>query len=160
MLLGSMSRLQKAGVALLLVAALLAGVIVASTALGVGTPELGGFRGARLGMTATAVRARFEEPALGKWESAPSGTAEDTALLWRAAGGPWEARFEFHSGMLVAVRAVAPSDDPVATRAPLEISKGIVRTRAAGDGETVKVTILARDCPTHHAEAERLATGK
>jgi hypothetical protein len=155
-----MSGLQKTGIALLLVAALLAGVIFASSAFGVGTPAIGDFRGARLGMTASAVRARFQEPALGKWESAPSGTAEDTALAWRAASGAEDARFEFHSGMLVAVRAVVRGDDPAALRAPLEVSKAIVRTRAEAESGTIKVTILARDCPTHHEEAERLAAGK
>jgi hypothetical protein len=148
------TRLQKLGVALLLFAAVVAGVVIAMSRLG-GTDPLGDFRGARLGMTATAVRARYQEPSLGKWESAPSAIAEDTALLWRASSGPEEARFEFHSGMLVAVRAVVGPDDPAAARPPLEVSKAIVRTRDAS-----KVTILARDCPTHHAEAERLAAGR
>jgi hypothetical protein len=155
-----MSGLQKAGVAMLLVAALLAGVIVARTALGVGGSDVGDLRGVRLGLSASAVRTRFQEPSLGKWESAPSATAEDTALAWRAVSGPEEARFEFHSGMLVAVRAVLRSSDPAAARAPVEVSPAIVRTRSEGESGTVKVTILARDCPTHHAEAERLAEGK
>jgi hypothetical protein len=111
-------------------------------------------------MTASAVRARFEEPALGKWENAPSAGGEDTALVWHAARGAEEARFEFHSGLLVAIRAVARADDAAAARARVEASRIVVRTREDGPDDTVKITILARDCPTHHAEAERIAAGR
>jgi hypothetical protein len=140
-------------------AAVALGAVLGGSAFVFRAPDFGRFHGARLGMTASAVRARFEEPSLGKWENVPSGSAEDTALAWRASTGPEEARFEFHSGMLVAVRAVVRADDADASHAPLEVSRGVVRTRGAGDSGTVRVTILARDCPTHHAEAERLASG-
>jgi hypothetical protein len=138
-------------------AALAGGVVLASSALAPRQPELGRFRGARLGMTASAVRARFETPSLGSWDTKPSTAADDAALEWHASKGPEEARFEFHSGMLVAVRARVGSDDPAAARAPVEASSMVVRSHGEADGGVVGVTILARDCPTHHDEAERLA---
>jgi len=148
---------KRGAVALLFVAALVAGVLIArSWGRGDGA-LLGTFHGVRLGMTASAVRERFEEPTLGAWQSTPQTTgAGDVVLAWAAAKGPAEARFELHNGMLVAVRAVVDAGDIDAKRPPVEASRAVVRTRE-DDAGRVRVTILARDCPTHHAEAERLA---
>jgi hypothetical protein len=148
---------KKGAVIALFVAALVAGVVLARSFGREGGAELGTFHGVRLGMTASAVRERFEEPALGAWQSTPQTTgAGDVVLAWAAAKGPAAARFELHNGMLVAVRAVVDVGDPDAKRPPAEASRAVVRTREDEEGH-VRVTILARDCPTHHAEAERLA---
>jgi len=151
--------LKKAALAGLVLVALAAGVLYARASLGTRGPDLGVFHGVRLGMTASAVRVRFSEPALGSWQSLPQ-VAGDEVLAWKAAKGPEQAKFEFHSGMLVAVRAVVSANDEAASRPELETSSAVVRVRAQGDEGTVKVTILARDCPTHAAEAARVVAGR
>ena len=150
---------KKAAVLALFVTALVGGVVVARSFGRGGEPELGGFHGVRLGMTASQVRERFEEPALGTWQSLPTTGAGDVVLSWLAAKGPAEATFELHNGMLVAVRAAVPADDVDAKRPKMEASRAVVRTRDV-EGDHVRVMLLARDCPTHHAEAERIAEGK
>jgi hypothetical protein len=154
-----MTHGKKALLAALVLVALAAGVVVARASLKRGgeSTDLGTFHGARLGMTASAVRARFVEPALGTWQSLPR-IAGDEVLAWSASKGEENVRFELHSGMLVAVRATVAATDDAATRPALETSRAVVRTRAT-DGGLVHVTILARDCPTHAAEAARLAAG-
>ncbi len=152
---------KKAAALALFVAALAAGVLLARSWGGMasGGPELGAFHGVRLGMTASAVRERFEAPAPGGWQSTPQTTgAGDVVLAWAAASGESDARFELHNGMLVAVRAIVPPGDPDAQRPPVEASRAVVRTSEDDPGHAkVSITILARDCPTHHAEAERRA---
>jgi hypothetical protein len=150
---------KKAAVLALFVAALAAGVALARSLGQADGPALGSFHGVRLGMTASTVRERFEAPALGAWQSVPQTGAGDVVLAWAAAKGPAAARFELHSGLLVAVRAVVEPSDSDAARPSVEASHAVVRTRQEADG-AVRITILARDCPTHHAEAERLAEGK
>ncbi len=109
----------------------------------------------RLGMAPRDVRERFVPGGEGTWHTGV-GTADDTVLEWTASGGGApvaHAKFEFHLGMLVAVRAelrekalreeVSATPKTVTLRAPAKI------------GSTV--TVLARDCPTHKDEAEGLA---
>lgn len=116
----------------------------------------------RLGMAPRDVRERFQpgEPGQptpeGSWQTA-LGAGDDTALEWtskearsRFAG----ARFEFHLGMLVAIRAelrVPSSKESISTTAKT------VTLLAPKDGGTT-VTVLSRDCPTHKDEAESIAT--
>jgi hypothetical protein len=115
--------------------------------------------GVRLGMAPRDVRDRFQGGAEGTWQTkvgGGAGASDDTVLEWNAAGETsraTHARFEFHLGMLVAVRAHLR--DPV--REPrVDVTAKTVTLRAPGAGGT-DVTILARDCPTHHEEAEALA---
>ena len=139
-----MKRVAAAGVALAIVLAVAA---IAFGFAGSGAP-LGVFHGARLGMTADETRARFEPGAPGKWLSS-GGALEWTAD--DAAAPVAHARFEFHAGMLVAVRAdVAGPSDPA-----LESSRAVVVARRRGQ-EHVAITILARDCPEHAGEVASL----
>ena len=68
-------------------------------------------RGVRLGMSPRDVRDRFEGSADGRWLTSVGkglGASDDTVLEWTAVGEmsrATQARFEFHLGMLVAVRA-------------------------------------------------------
>lgn len=119
------------------------------------------FPGVRLGMTPRDVRDRFEVGSEGSWQTklgGGAGASDDTVLEWRASSDKTQAtsaRFEFHLGMLVAIRArlreglaaeqVEATPKTVTLRSP----------GAAGLGGT-EVTVLARDCPTHHEEAESL----
>jgi hypothetical protein len=114
--------------------------------------------GVRLGMAPRDVRDRFEDGAAGGWQTkvgGGAGASDDTVLEWSATGAQsrtTQARFEFHLGMLVAVRAHLR--EPVSSQRVDVTPKTVtVRTPAAGGTD---VTILARDCPTHHDEAESL----
>jgi hypothetical protein len=139
--------------------ALVTGVVLARTSSRPDRGDLGLFHGVRLGMTASAVRERFEAPALGSWRSLPATGAGDVVLAWAAAKGPATATFELHNGMLVAVRATVEATDAESKRPGMDSSRAIVRAHAL-DGGVIQLTLLARDCPTHHDEAERLAAGK
>jgi len=121
------------------------------------------FHGVRLGMTPGDVRARFQPPttrAVATWRSVPGG---EGMLEYSVPGGDApKVRFEFHSGMLVAVRASLEPGD-IASRGPRrDLNPGSVLVRAPreqgqGQGRTVEVTWLSRDCPTHKIEADRLS---
>jgi hypothetical protein len=115
--------------------------------------------GVRLGMAPRDVRDRFQGGAEGAWQTKVGGGAgatDDTVLEWTSAGETsraTHARFEFHLGMLVAIRAHLR--EPI--REPrVDVTPKTVTVRAPEAGGT-EVTVLARDCPTHHEEAEALA---
>lgn len=111
----------------------------------------------RLGMAPRDVRERFQPSAAGSWQTA-LGSGDDTVLEWTsrdASSYVSQARFEFHLGMLVAIRARL---NEKAEREEVSTTPKTVTSRApAGEGGT-HVTVLARDCPTHKDEAEALAT--
>lgn len=111
--------------------------------------------GVRLGMSPRDVRDRFRGAGEGKWQTRIGGATDDTALEWsadRESPGAIRARFEFHLGMLVAVRAHL-REPPTSEHIEVTPKTVIVRTPSEGGTELV---LLARDCPTHHAEAESL----
>jgi hypothetical protein len=112
------------------------------------------FHGVALGMTPRDVRARFD--AKGTFEAEP--TADDFKMKFtpRGASTITSAVLEFHMGALVAIRADLSPNDPFARGPEIFTTKAIVlhRTRSP---ESIHVDELARDCPTHHAEAEKLA---
>ena len=105
------------------------------------------------------VRDRFDGGGEGVWQTkvgGGAGASDDTVLEWNASGATTRAtraRFEFHLGMLVAVRAHLR--EPIET-SKVDLTPKTVTVRAPEGGGT-DVTILARDCPTHHDEAEALA---
>jgi hypothetical protein len=121
---------------------------------------VGAFYGVRLAMTASDLRAHFEPGAPGHWHTETTPDRE-IAMVW-AADAPerhpavLRARFEIHSGLLVAIRAEARTEGP-----PLEKSLSAVLARhpLPGDRERASITILARDCPTHADEARALLAG-
>ena len=99
--------------------------------------------------------------------------ADDFAIAWEpskspAPADPLEAKFEFHMGILVAVRAKVPPAVAVAQGPAYVVTKaGVLRrleTRPTNESPGPSPTpytyidILARDCPTHHAEAEGFVT--
>lgn len=118
------------------------------------------FERVRLGMSPRDVRARFAEAGQGTWQtSLGSNASDDTVLEWASSSptsSALHAKFEFHRGMLVAVRANL-RDTLLGSR--LEVSPHTVATQVPSRGGT-DVTILARDCPTHHSEAESIAAGR
>jgi hypothetical protein len=112
-------------------------------------------RGTWLGMTPTDVRDRFRAPGAGTWRSEQR---TDPALIWTAAEGapPTTAYFEFHGGVLVAVRLTVPTTDPAAQGPALDVSTASVMSRQDQTDGRVEITLLARDCPTHAEEVRRL----
>lgn len=124
--------------------------------------------GVRLGMTPRDVRDHFESgggAGAGAWQTrlarvgGAAGASDDTVLEWTATdpqAATRHARFEFHLGMLVAIR-VEQRDRIPAER--IDVTPKTVTRRAPGAVATggTEVTVLARDCPTHHDEAEALA---
>ncbi len=113
------------------------------------------FHGVKLGMTAGDVRQRFQGPK-GTWKATPG---EEMLLDYSPDQGTVPTvRFEFHSGMLVAIRATLDPHDPSASLLPREVTAGAVIAREH-DGPHVKLTWLSRDCPTHKDEADRLVKG-
>lgn len=109
----------------------------------------------RLGMAPRDVRERFQPAETGAWQTA-LGSGDDTVLEWTARDTKStmrEARFEFHLGMLVAIRAKTnekPAHEEVSTT-PKTV------TLKAPSREGGVITVLARDCPTHKDEADALA---
>lgn len=111
--------------------------------------------GLRLGMTPDMLRARFVEVTFR------TELGEDVALVADAPIEPGVApgaRFEFHDGQLVAVRARLSDGHADATGDRLEVTPGTVLARTAS-AASVDAVLLARTCPTHRGEAERLASG-
>jgi hypothetical protein len=114
-------------------------------------------------MSPRDVRERFVGGGSGSWQTkvgGGAGVSDDTVVEWTAngeTGAATHARFEFHLGMLVAVRAHVR--DVVAAER-IDVSPGTVTVRTPGAPPTggTDVTILARDCPTHREEAESFAS--
>ncbi len=105
------------------------------------------------------VRDRYTQTG-GTWES--EAARDDYAIKWtspqnHSADAPDHATFEFHTGSLVAVRADLPADAKFAQGDDLVVSKSTVLKRTHSDKGSVHIDLLARDCPTHAAEATRLA---
>jgi hypothetical protein len=117
--------------------------------------------GVRLGMAPRDVRDRFDGGGEGSWQTkvgGGAGASDDTVVEWNATGERSRvvhARFEFHLGMLVAVRAHLREGD-VKGEARVEVTPKTVTVLTPSAGGT-EVTLLARDCPTHHEEAESFA---
>ncbi len=124
------------------------------------------FYGVRLGMTPGEVRTRFTPP--GSFAS--KATPTDYAMTWEPKGtasrDPYQASFEFHDGILVAIRARVPDSADFAKGHHYVVSTATVLRRlparatqegpAKGPSEWVQVDELARTCPTHAAEAARI----
>jgi hypothetical protein len=119
--------------------------------------------GVRLGMTASDVRDRFTG-AGGNFKA--DVAADDYSIRWtvgadttvRAKNGepnPLDVELAFHMGSLVAIIAHVPSDAAIAKGPTYALTKGSVMKRESS-GAATTITVLARDCPTHKAQAEKL----
>lgn len=140
-------------------AALLASAAAALAALLRSEPDPGWFRGVRLGMSADQVRARFDAGAPASWRTEISGT--DVALVRGPAGSlDREARFEFHDGMLVAMRLDLPASAPEARGEAVLETPAAVIARASEEPGRVRLVALARGCPTHADEVARILAAR
>jgi hypothetical protein len=123
------------------------------------------FHGTRLGMSVTEVRATFVA-ASGAAAAGPAGTfsarpngPSGWALDWRAgssAGTVRQATFEFHEGLLVAVRAEIDRADELASTPRTTVTPGTVRRVTPRGDANFDVLILARSCPEHAEEVRNL----
>lgn len=113
----------------------------------------------KLGMSPRDVRDRFEPSTEGSWQTKlGSSPGDDTTLEWvardTASSRITTAKFEFHLGMLVAVRAHLR--EPIAAE-KIDVTPKTVTARMPGASGS-DLVILARDCPTHRDEAETVAS--
>jgi len=110
--------------------------------------------GVRLGMTPAQVRERFAPGISGTYRS--EAMDEDFALVWEPEGdGPVrEARHEFHLGQLVALRLTVDDGADVASGDPMQLTDVSLLTREPTE-DGVRITWLARSCPTHADEVRR-----
>jgi hypothetical protein len=116
-------------------------------------------RGVRLGLSLSDTRARFQAPDEGSWslQSAP-----EPVLEWTSGQGDASpvrrAVFEFHSGMLMAIRLRVAPGSAEAAGPSLEVGATRVVHRQPQGGST-EVVVLSRTCPTHAAEVKALLSG-
>ncbi len=121
------------------------------------------FRGVCLGMKVAQVRRGFDAPAAGRWNRESGG---DVALVWDDGPHPSleapvrAARFEFHDGRLVAVRADVSVRDASAGGDRIEVSRTSVAEREPLGQGRVHLTVLSRDCPTQASEVEQLLASR
>lgn len=116
-------------------------------------------RGVRLGLGAADTRERFSPSGPGQWASDGGTTA---ALRWTAqppVGAVHEAVFEFHQGMLVAIRLRLDPASGEAAGAALEVTPGRIVARER-QGEEALLTVLSRTCPGHADEVARRLSGR
>lgn len=145
----------RAGILLLLLV-IVVGLVIAKKRSSAAFGEL---RGVRLGMTVRDVRARFDTTGAGAgaWESYVGD--DGLVLRWKpttdARGGPLAARFEFHMGIVMAIRADLAPGDTAAIGPTFELSESTVVVREPTPAGPVHLTVIARSCPTHAKEAER-----
>jgi hypothetical protein len=116
-------------------------------------PAIDEMHGVRLGMTPAEVRARFEPE--GTFSMTP-GDEGELRLDWRAVGEQvlTEARFEFHEGLLVAIRAKHGAEATSVQR--LEVSPWAVRVARVDANNRAETLLLARGCPAHESEVQEL----
>lgn len=132
------------------------GAVLALALVACGETRIPDFHGVRLGMTPREVRDRFDVH--GDFRVSTDAATDDITMRFEPAppAAVTSAQFEFHMGALVAVRADVTKSDPAwsgdettATRAEV-----LHRDRKAS---TTHIDWLSRECPTHAAEANRLA---
>ena len=107
------------------------------------------------------VRDRFTQTG-GAWTS--EAAKDDYAIVWTApanapADAPQTAKFEFHMGSLVALRADVPKSATIASGDDVIVTQSTVLKRSPS-GNLVHLDVLARECPTHAEEAKRLTQGQ
>lgn len=108
--------------------------------------------GLRLGATPDMVRARLGSTSFRTELGEDVALVADAPISDDVAPG---ARFEFHDGQLVAVRVDLRAGHDDASGDALHATPATVLSRAP-EGDFVRVRLLARTCPTHREEAERL----
>lgn len=117
------------------------------------------FHGVRLGMTPREVRDRFD--VRGDFQVSTDSATDDITMRFvpAQAAAVTTAQFEFHMGALVAVRADVTKADPASSGDETIVTRAEVLHRER-TGSSTHIDWLSRECPTHAAEAQRLAGSK
>jgi hypothetical protein len=115
------------------------------------------FHGIALGMTPREVRDHIDIH--GAFEIEPTTDDFKMSLTPSTGATVTSAQFEFHMGALVAVRAEVTAPDAFAKGETLVVTRAAVLHRVRS-GPTTHIDILARDCPTHAGETDRLLHAK
>ncbi|MCA9577981.1 MAG: hypothetical protein KC668_21250 [Myxococcales bacterium] len=132
--------------------------------------NLSEFHGARLGMSASELRRGFVYEGVYRVHS--DGDADgELAVEWAPASTssdegvpPFSSvRFEFHQGLLVAIRADSADpgelrlaqSHPFVADAAAVLHRSVIEHSSASTAR-VRVTLLSRDCPTHADEVHQL----
>ena len=135
------------------------------SAQGAAAENPGALLGVHLGMTADQVRTHFAhsdiaDGPVGTWDSETlSGGL--VAMRWRRPAEnidvsgeetPDSVVFELHRGLVVAIRASFPGAITDRSVVASDVVRHTVRRTSGGSD----VVVIARNCPLHRAEAERL----
>jgi hypothetical protein len=101
----------------------------------------------------------FQAPAAGSWASEAN---PEPILRWQGPPGApiSQAIFEFHQGMLVAIRLRVSPGSPEAAGAEVEVTSTRVIARKKEPSGEVSVTVISRSCPAHSAEVAQLLRGR
>jgi len=147
------------------VSALLLAILLALAACSKDAPTA--FHGVKLGMRPDDVRARYDVPG-GHWKNDGGTGGAGLKLTWQRDGkgtssagggdaGLDRAIFEFHNGLLVAVRAtfLAPADDAWLAGGPRSETPSTVIARDA-ENQLRQLRWIAKDCPEHEAEVRAI----
>jgi len=142
-------------------------VVLALALVGCSERRIPDFHGVRLGMTPREVRDRFDVH--GDFAVAPAAANDDVTMRFSPIAAPaaqqvtvaeqvtvTSAQFEFHMGVLVAVRADVTAPDAASSGDATVATRAEVLHRERKDGGA-HIDWLSRECPTHTAEANRLA---
>ena len=118
------------------------------------------FHGTRLGMSVADVRSRFDAREAGVFHARPD-VASACSIEWTQTPterptGVRSATFEFHEGLLVAVRAVVDRSDALTHQTGLTVTSGTVRRVSSRPDAAFDVLLLSRACPAHAAEVRSL----
>ncbi len=113
------------------------------------------FYGVRLGISAADLRDRYELP--GEW-SLSTDEAGGLELGWlpEAPGSVKSARFQFHEGLLVAIRARLASQDAFAGADGIVVTADAIMHRVSGEDGFSQMSVISRNCPTHADEVAHL----
>ena len=116
------------------------------------------FHGVKLGMRPDDVRARFDVPA-GHWQNDGGTGGAGLKIVWQRDGqadGVERATFEFHNGLLVAVRATfgKPNGDPWLSGPKRTETASTVIARDPNGSANIRW--IAKDCPEHEAEVRAI----
>ena len=123
---------------------------------GGGPAASGPIYGLRLGVSPSDTRRLFDPGVDGVFRASSFG--EGLALEWEPSQPQARvraARFEFHGGLLVAVRLTLPAGASNEEELGVSASASAVLSRSRVDGEERWIWI-ARSCPTHAGEARAL----
>lgn len=120
----------------------------------VSSGDLAAFHGARLGMSLSDVRTRFDIP--GSFHPRPAANGFALEFLGAERATVTSCTFEFHDGALVAIHADLTGADSLAEGPTLEHDEHVVRRRRFVSAHRALVDVISRTSPMHTAQVRQL----